>query len=124
MACLSFVQLGNNTINVSGSRHHRNVVDQYARKEDGTPYNLSPFIMPFDATLVTITAATRENATWKAQVRSNGIAVNGAELQLNATKSGLIDINIQFFKNQSVEIYLESNGIPYPSVNLIFQQNI
>lgn len=125
MQCLSFVQLGTSSINLEGSRNSKKTTSQYLRRNDSTPYNISPYIMPYDATLTTITASTRFNASWKAQVHSNGVPLTGAELDITATDKGLVDaLNVQVSQNQPIEIYLDGTDVPFPSVNLVFQKNI
>ena len=125
MGCMNLVRLETDKMIISGGRKSNSVNSQYLRREDNTPYNLSPFIMPFDATITTITVATRFNSNWTAQVHSGGTPIPGAELIISASNSGIIEnLNIPVTKNQPIELYAVCSGISHPSINIVFQRNI
>jgi hypothetical protein len=122
---MNLVRLETDKMIISGGRKSNSVNSQYLRREDSTPYNLSPFIMPYDATITTITVATRYNASWTAQIHSGGVPIPGAELIVNSTKSEIIEnLNIPVTKNQPIELYAVCSGISHPSINIVFQRNI
>lgn len=124
MSFLSFKYLDSNTFTVQGGRKSNNVHSQYLTNFTGTPFNESPFIVPYDSFLTNITASSNEINTWSVFIRSNGVNIIGASVTVT-DKYFTENFAIQVSKGQPIEIYLQtSSPVSQPSVNLIFQKNI
>jgi hypothetical protein len=125
MSFISFKYLDSNTITVTGSRNSNNVMSQYLRNGEGIPFNIAPFIVPYNCFLVNITANSPDAATWTVKITSNGSPILGAELELNNETTKIQQYAIQLTAGQRLEIMLETNApIKKPVVNLILQKNI
>lgn len=125
MSFLSFKYLDSNTFTLVGGRDSKNVYSQYLTNSFGTPFNESPFIIPYDCFLVNVTASSGVSNSWNVHVRSNGVDIIGAVVSVNASTYATQDFAIQLTKGQPIEIYLQtSSPVFQPSVNLIFQRNI
>ena len=91
----------------------------------GVPFNVSPFVLPYDCFLTNITVSTSLPGTCSVFVRSNGVDVIGASVTLTNSASIAENFAIQLTGNQPIEIYLQTiSPVSHPNVNLIFQKNI
>ena len=125
MSFLSFKYLDSNTFTLVGGRDSKNVYSQYLANSFGTPFNESPFVIPYDCFLVNVTASSTVSNSWNAIVRSNGVDIIGATVNVNASTYATQNFAIQLSQGEPIEIYLQTTTpVIQPSVNLIFQRNI
>jgi hypothetical protein len=101
----------------------------WLRTTNGVPLNSAPFRLPFNATLMAITATTSSAATWdcevykNADVRAGGIPSDPnkiAELVLNATigDQGLFNIDVNAY--DEIGVFCRGTLIPASHVDLYF----
>jgi hypothetical protein len=125
MSFISFKYLDSNSITVTGSRNSNNVMSQYLRNGEGIPFNIAPFIVPYNCYLVNITAHSELPETWTVKIMSDGNPILGAEAQVNNQDTVIQPLAVQLTAGQHIEIFLETNNpIRKPVVNLILQKNI
>ena len=107
---------------VSASRNNdsTNVYLQF----NGTAMNTVPFIMPYAASLVAMSAATNGNETWTAEVHVNGSLVTGATLSLSGVSSNYSTsyTSISFSAGDLVQLYCNGTAINRPRINAIFRR--
>lgn len=106
---------------VSASRN-ANATNIYLRSEDGTPTNLTPFVLQFDATLTYISSATDGNETWVAEVHKDNILVVGATLTSTNVSSNYSTYNINFSAGDKISLYCNGTSIQRPKINLVFRK--
>lgn len=114
------------TISTSASRFSFNASNIYLRSSDGCPSNISPFVLPFDCTLVGMSASAELAATWTIEARVNNVLVPGASLTVSSATQGLdFLLNIDFSEGDAVQIYLSSlSGIRRPRATLFFSRSV
>lgn len=106
----------------SASRLALNASNIYLRTSDRGPSNIFPFVLPFDATLIGITASNQIPQTWTVEVRIGNVLVPGASLTIStATTAVDYSFNIDFSQGDAIQIYCSSStGIRRPRANLFF----
>jgi len=108
------------TIQVLGGKNG-NTTNSYLKGLDSIYMNQSPFILPFNATLLYISAATDGNFTWSAEVHVNEVLVTGAFLNISATNSGYSSYNINFNAGDKVQLYCNGTLIDHPTIEAVFK---
>lgn len=112
-------------ITTSAARTSNNATNIYLRGPDGVATNIAPFVLPWDATLVAMTASARDSNTWTAEVRVGGTLVTGASLSIVASTTATNStLNVDFSAGDGVQTYLNGSGIRQPRVNLVFARRI
>jgi hypothetical protein len=105
-------------------RNHPTVTDQYLRGEGDTPTNLNGFVLPWNATLVSISmSGNLNNQTWSIEVRKNGGGVAQDSLTITNQYSNYSDNNnVDFDAGDRVMIYCSGTSIDYPHATLFFRR--
>jgi len=116
--------LGVAIVQQDAGRDHRTVTNQYLRNEGDTPTNLNGFVLPWNATLISISMSCNSNTqTWTAEVRRNGGGVGLDTLTINNQYSNQSDNNnVDFNAGDRVQIYCNGTSIDYPHVTLFFRR--
>jgi hypothetical protein len=114
--------LSSRMISTTASRRSNNASNIYLRAADRSPTNLHPFVLPFDATLVGISASGELAQTWTLQVRTGGTPVPGATLAISSASAATdYTLNVDFAAGSAVQMYLSSgSGISNPRASLFF----
>lgn len=96
--------------------------NSYINGPDGIPMNISPFILPFDAYLVSMSASTDGNETWTAEVHVNSVLKAGATLPIVAADNAYhyTYSSITFGAGDKIMIYCNGSSINKPRVNVVF----
>ena len=96
----------------------RNLIatDVYLRGPDGTPTNTAGFVLPFDATIFGIGAATAGNETWTAEVRKNDAVGVVASLSIINTNKGYGAASVDVDAGDELQLYCNGTGIDHPTV--------
>jgi len=107
----------------SGGRQGSTITDVYLRGPGGTPMNLSGFVIPFDAKIVALSAATRDAETWVFEVRKNNntspiasLSVVGVERDYDDSLS--VDINA----GDELQFYCNGTNIAAPSGSVVVRR--
>jgi len=117
--------LSQTNVTTSAGRSRNNVANIYLYGPDSTPTNIAPFILPWDATLIAITASGRDADTWIAEVRVNETLVTGASLSIAASTTAVdATMNVDFNAGDGVQTFLSGTGVRQPRVNLVFAKRI
>jgi hypothetical protein len=116
--------LGIAIIQYDASRNHNNVTNQFLRSEGDTPSNLNGFVLPWDATLVSMSMSGQLNTqTWSIEVRKNGGGIAHDTLIINNAYSNYNDTNnVDFNAGDRIMIYCSGSGIDYPRATLFFRR--
>jgi len=116
--------LGVATIQTDGSRNKRRVTNVYLRGEGDAPSNLNGFVLPWNATLISISMSSNVNTqTWSAQVRKNGATSPEDFLtSVNLYSKYNSTNNVDFNAGDRVEIFCSGQNIQYPKVSLFFRR--
>lgn len=108
-------------VTVSGGKNTL-TTDSYLRGTDSQFMNLVPFILPFNASLVNISASTNGSMTWIAEVHNNSIAVSGATLSISSTSSGYGTYSVSFSEGDMIMLYCNGTSINEPRIDIIFNK--
>lgn len=100
-----------------------NATNIYLRDADGVPSNLSPYILPFDAYLIGISASTDGAETWTAEVHKELSLISGATLDITAADSGQrSDLEISLNAGDEINLYCNGTAINRPTVTVFFKK--
>lgn len=114
--------LSPSVVSTSASRNAINASNIYLRTADGGATNIFPYVLPFDATLIGISASGELAQTWTVEVRVGNSLVPGASLTINNSRAfSDYSLNVDFAANSEIQIFLNSSsGIRRPRANLFF----
>jgi hypothetical protein len=84
------------------------------RSGDGLPFNTTPFVLPFDGVIKSISISTSANATWTGEVRDNGVLVSGASLTSTSQSATYSSYNINVNAGSLLQLYVNGTNIPNP----------
>lgn len=109
--------------NFGAARDNNEVIDQYLRGYDGLPMNISGFVIPFNATIVAI-SANRDGTgnAWTAEVRKNPSVTSIASISLSTSESNKFDdtLNVNVDAGDILAIYSDGFKIKKPRVDVFF----
>lgn len=113
-----------NTFVMGGARNHSKASNIYLRSYDGATTLVAPLVLPFDCTLVAMSASSESNSSWSAEVHVSNILVAGANLTIISSNSAYADKNISFSAGTRMQLYCNGLNIPYPRINLFLRRII
>lgn len=102
--------LGSHRIPVIAGRKGR-AKNAYLRLIDGQASNLTGYRMPRTATIVALTAQTRDNETWILRVRKNGDPTDIASLAITNAAGGhdtAVDIDVE--EGDRIQLFAETTS--------------
>jgi hypothetical protein len=95
----------------------------YLRGPGNVPTNLSGFVLPFNATIIGIGAATQGTETWTAEVRKNGSATVIASLSITAAaKDSTGALNVDVDVDDEIQMYCNGSSISRPAMTVWFRR--
>jgi hypothetical protein len=104
----------------TAARNRTFVTNQFLQNSGGTFTNVSPFLMPYDATLSFISAGTATNETWAAEVWVNGSQAAVLNLSSTTADTGAYSINLN--ENDKVSFYCNGSGVDRPRIIAHFRR--
>ena len=117
--------IGEDRISFGAGRNSSSSTNVYLRRYDGTPMNLAQFVVPYNMTIVAISATVDTiNNAWTAQIRKNLSSSPIASLSLSNSELSKYDntINIDIDAGDKLSIYVLGNNIRRPSVNVFLKK--
>ena len=116
--------LGVSLIQQDAGRNNSNVTDQFLRGEADVPTNQNGFVLPWKATLVSMSMSGKLNTqTWSVEVRKNGGGIAQDTLTITNQYSNYSDINnIDFNAGDRIMIYCSGTSVDYPHGSLFFRR--
>lgn len=109
------------SVTSGASRNMHNASNIYLYAEDGAATSVSPFVLPFNSTLIAMSASCREPETWTAEIRISNLAVPGASLSLMAsTYSFSNTLNIDLNQGDKIQFFANGNGLSFPRMTAVF----
>jgi len=116
-----WIQPSDNSPSIQFSRNNI-VSNSYLNSSGGVYSNESPYILPFNAKLIAITAATDSAASWTAEVRVGLVLVTGAFLTISSATQGATSLDINLSLNDDVSVFANGTSIDKPNVTLFFER--
>jgi len=105
------------------ARDSNNTTNSYLRGNDGVVTNLSGYVLPTNATIIGIGAATDGAATWTAEVRKNGAATVIASLSLTAVaKDSRYDLDVDVSTDDEIQMYCNGTNISSPNMTVYLKR--
>ena len=83
--------------------------------------NVTPIVLPFDATLIAMSAATNGIATWAAEIHIGLVLVVGAALSIVATDSAITTMSVDFNAGDKIQMFNNGNS-DNPSFYAVFRR--
>jgi len=116
--------LGAAIIQQNAGRNSNNVTTQFLRGEADTPWNLNGFVLPWNATLVSISmSGSVDNQTWAVEVRKNGTSTVIDSLTISNQFSNFDNSkNTDFNAGDRIQVYCNGYFIKYPHASLFFRR--
>jgi hypothetical protein len=114
--------IASDTFCVSGGRNANNATDVYLRVAGNIPTNETPFVIPYNCTLINLTGATNGAETWTGEVRIAGTLVSGAALAITAATTGSATVDIDFNAGDAIQLFCNGTSVSDPMLNLFFQR--
>lgn len=116
--------LGVSLIQQDAGRNNSNVTDQFLRGEADVPTNQNGFVLPWKATLVSMSMSGKLNTqTWSIEVRKNGGGIAQDILTITNQYSNYSDTNnINFNAGDRIMIYCSGTSVDYPHASLFFRR--
>ena len=116
--------LGVSLIQQDAGRNNSNVTDQFLRGEADVPTNQNGFVLPWKATLVSMSMSGKLNTqTWSVEVRKNGGGIAQDTLTITNQYSNYSNINnVDFNAGDRIMIYCSGTSVDYPRASLFFRR--
>ena len=109
------------------ARNSGNTTDQWLRKQDGTPANLSPYVVAYDSDIIAVAGACDIAQTWDAEIYRNSDIVSGipigtplAILMFSASKKEFVRFGapVALSAGDTLAVFLRGTSIDYPSIDI------
>ena len=106
---------------ITAGRSNNNVTNRYLDWVAGA-HNISPYVVPINATIKYITVATRVNETWTAEVR-NAAGTPIATLSISAATTGVsTELSVDVTAGDTLTFYCNGSNINRPSMSVLFDE--
>ena len=99
-----------------------NVTDSYLETEGGVPSNLAGHVVPWDAYIVAITAATEGAETWTAEVRKNDSAAVIASLAMAAVAKNQAVYGVSVSAGDELQVFCNGIDVNRPVVTVYLRK--
>jgi len=106
----------------SGARDNNTTSDMYLRGPDSVALNNSPYVVPWDCTLVAMSASCRNNETWTAEIHEDETLIPGTALSIVSSKSGYQTLNIDLAAGSLISFYCNGTDINRPHIIGFFRR--
>jgi len=113
------------SFSIGGSKQANSVNNIYLSHFDGSPYNVSQFVVPYAATIVAISASVRStNNAWTAQVRKSLNTTPIASLAMSESEQFKYDstLSVDVDAGDTISIYALGTIIRQPRVDVFFKK--
>jgi len=100
------------------------ITNSYLRGAGGVPTNIGGFLLPFNATIMAISATTNGTFSWTAEVRKNGGASPITSLNVVGASSGYtgLFLNISVSAGETIQMYCNGTNINRPSMLVFYKR--
>jgi len=107
------------TLTLTGARNSPNTSNVYLRNSDNLPFNITPFILPFNGKIKYISISSSNNSSWIGEVRNNGNLITGASLSVINGTSAFGEYDIPVSAGSALQLYCRGTGVSYPRMVVI-----
>jgi hypothetical protein len=122
------IGVDNDTVTSTFGRDSATTTNIWLYGADGIAGNLSPFVIPYNATIVAMSAACNGNETFDAEVYINSVVRAGgtpsdaskiAELVVNNTQSAFNNsLSVNVNAGDEIAVFLRGSNVARPTVTL------
>lgn len=113
--------VGGDSITVTASRDVATVTNTYLHSDDGTPMSTVPRELPFNCTLIAMSATCRTASVFTAEVHVGLALIAGATLVVNGLgNNGSYSINLN--KGDRVQLFCNGANVDRPSIAAVFRR--
>jgi hypothetical protein len=116
------VPVSTDTFMLGASRKSNSTSNTYLFGYNDVPTNEVGYVLPFDCTLIAMTAATIDAETWSGEIHTSLSLVAGALVSIAAATSGTATMSINFNAGDIIQFYCNGTGISKPVVNAFFRR--
>lgn len=110
---------------VDSARNSANTTNSFLRSGNGVPTNLTPFVIPFDATLIFVAAINQYTVTetWDARVYANVSSPTLlATVSVVSGYKAYSSFNVNVPAGDEIATYCSGTNISYPRVIAVFRR--
>ena len=121
LAYLSELSNGELSWSFSAARNGTYNIDADLRRQNGTPTNLAPYIIPINATIVAISASCNGTETWDAEVYINNTEVGQVSVVASDKAYAIVSINVNAGDEVRFRFNMGSSGaVDRPAMSAFF----
>jgi hypothetical protein len=116
--------LSSNTNSFEGSRAKNNQTNVFLRTVDGSPYNLTPYVIPKDSTITGIMGETSTSDTFKILVSTGTTLPTDiiTQLQITSNTYGVdMTLNINAPEEEHLYLYMSGTTVDYPKTQIYYK---
>lgn len=108
---------------LSGGLSNTAVTNLYLKGEDNISMDINSEVLPFDATLVALSASGEVRQNWKAEVHADGKLIEGAVLHVVHSDRAIFDrLDVDFRAGQKIQLFANGERISMPKIKAIFRK--
>lgn len=111
------------TFSVVGAKNSTHCSNVYVDTFDNIPMDFNTAVLPFDATLVALTASCESESSWSAEVHKNNALVQGSVVNIISNDRVYSDtLNVDFNEGDKIQLFVSGHGISMPRIEAIFKR--
>ena len=115
--------LGTSSFKVSGGLNSTAASNTYLKGLDNVSMGINAEVLPFDATLVFLSAGGETKQHWKAEVHVNGIMVEEALIHVvNSDHAYVNRLNVDFSAGDKVQLFISGDKVSMPKTTAVFKR--
>lgn len=99
------------SVTLEGGRSAISANNIYLRNSDNLPFNTTPFILPYDGKIKSISISTSEDSTWTGEVRNNGSLITGASIVAATSSSEFNEYDINVDAGSQLQLYCNGEAV-------------
>lgn len=113
------------SVEISGGLNTTTASNVYVKGYDNVSMDVNASVLPFDATLVYLSASGEVKQHWKAEVHADGELVGDAILHIVNNDRAYVDrLNVDFDAGSKVQLFVSGDRISMPKVKAIFRRRL
>lgn len=117
--------LSTDSYSVKGGNNSTICSNAYAKTVDNLSTDISGCVLPYDATLVEITASSEYNQSWVAELHVSNSLIEGAILPVINKDRGIgRELNVDLHAGDKVQLFVNGENISMPRIEAIFRKRV
>jgi hypothetical protein len=110
------------TFSLGAARKANNVSNTYLYMYNDLATNESGYVLPYDCTLIALTAATDGAETWSGEIHIANTLVTGALVSITAAASGVATVDVDFSAGDIIQFYCNGTAVAKPNLQAFFER--